>query len=350
MLLFLLLLLYGGKQAECKNAIDLLFACQIIKNHNHKTICCGNHLSPHDDSLLQCLPNIIIAGTQKSGSTALALALAGHPMITFAKKKEIHFFDRTKEFNQGVSHYIKHFTVNWRDKDKQVGHAISNSSSNITNHHSHTLRASSNNKIPLFAEATPYYIASLNACRRMSATLTPFAKFVVIMRHPAHRAFSEFQMHLRRLVEHNSFLEALLHHSHSLFHCLSSHIDTDTDSYNYSSFSFTPTKAYWDAVSRLKCLPSSIASSNKLPRLIASLKYSYDKYRRPRHHHQQQQQQQQRHQVHNHHLDIWRRTVANCFDRHYADGTMSLNHSSSSRCHSIPSSVSSSVTCYCYHE
>jgi hypothetical protein len=42
----------------------------------------------------RCLPHAIIAGSQKSGSTALFSHLLLHPHFAPPTKKELHFFDR----------------------------------------------------------------------------------------------------------------------------------------------------------------------------------------------------------------------------------------------------------------
>lgn len=50
--------------------------------------------------------------------------------------------------------------------------------------------------MPMFAEATPFYIASRDACKRMSVTI-PDVKLIVMLREPVARAYSEYQMKKR---------------------------------------------------------------------------------------------------------------------------------------------------------
>ncbi len=55
----------------------------------------------------KCLPSFIVAGTQKSGSTALAAYLLAHPQVSMGRGKEIHFFD--KEIQLGLLPYLVNF-------------------------------------------------------------------------------------------------------------------------------------------------------------------------------------------------------------------------------------------------
>jgi len=54
------------------------------------------------------LPNFLIIGAQKSGTTWLARILKQHPEI-FVYGKEIHFFDRQQNFDKGIDWYKGHF-------------------------------------------------------------------------------------------------------------------------------------------------------------------------------------------------------------------------------------------------
>ena len=45
-------------------------------------------------------------------------------------------------------------------------------------------------------EATPFYLASRHACRRLSETV-PEVKLLVLLREPGARAYSEYQMKKR---------------------------------------------------------------------------------------------------------------------------------------------------------
>jgi hypothetical protein len=144
----------------------------------------------------KCFPNVIIAGAQKSGTTALAgirniadgliylimpaAQLSLHPWISFSRRKELHFFSRSKYFDGGAPKYL--------DKFEYWNTALTNPE--------HASMVAYGLDMPLFVEATPFYIASRDACKRM-ATTVPDVKLIVIMREPAARAYSEYQMKKR---------------------------------------------------------------------------------------------------------------------------------------------------------
>ena len=53
------------------------------------------------------LPNFLIVGAQKSGTTSLWSYLSSHPDVYLSPKKEIKFFDRG--YDRGVSWYESFF-------------------------------------------------------------------------------------------------------------------------------------------------------------------------------------------------------------------------------------------------
>lgn len=140
---------------------------RILSTHIQEYVtCCG---APRKQSV-RCLPTFIIAGVQKAGTTALSAMLCSHPSISFSKKKEVHFFDNLKRFNLGISEYLHNFHE-W--DASRVGASL-----------------------PIYGESTPYYLASRDACRRISETI-PEVKLVVLLREPVSRAYSEYQMKKR---------------------------------------------------------------------------------------------------------------------------------------------------------
>src|SRR5712691_5644063 len=56
---------------------------------------------------IRLLPDFLIIGTQRGGTTSLYHYLQAHPCIGPASTKEIHFFDR--RFNRGLAWYRGHF-------------------------------------------------------------------------------------------------------------------------------------------------------------------------------------------------------------------------------------------------
>jgi Sulfotransferase domain len=127
---------------------------------------------------VKCLPSFIIAGVQKGGTTALSALLCTVEIISFSKKKEVHFFDNSRHYSGGITEYLKQF-YEW---DYAPTKGLNP---------------------PVFGESTPFYIASRDACRRISETV-PDVKMIVLLREPVRRAHSEYEMKKRsHLIPHN---------------------------------------------------------------------------------------------------------------------------------------------------
>ena len=61
---------------------------------------------------------------------------------------------------------------------------------------------------PVYAESTPFYIASRDACQRMAKDI-PGTKMIVLLREPVARAYSEYHMKKRRVDQQNEFIALL---------------------------------------------------------------------------------------------------------------------------------------------
>lgn len=144
-------------------------------------------------------PLFIIAGTQKSGTTILSGLLAEHPLISFSKKKELHFFDKDTNYNKGIRYYLKSF--------------------------------SPSEKSEYIAESTPFYLAHREACHRI-ADVFPDVKMIILFREPVERAYSEYQMKLRRVSKQKELFDMIDEDALSIRSCL---LKTDVDSLNNAS-------------------------------------------------------------------------------------------------------------------
>ena len=110
---------------------------------------------------LRPLPDAVIIGGMKCGTTSLNAWLREHPGIAFSSHKEIHFFD--KHFERGTQWYRTHFPI-W---ERLQGASCA-------------------------LEATPSYLyRAAHVAPRMHA-LIPGAKLVVMLRNPIHRAISHY--------------------------------------------------------------------------------------------------------------------------------------------------------------
>lgn len=132
----------------------------------------------------------IIGGTQKSGTTALAAYLSLHPNISMSGRKELHFFDKNVNYRKGIRDYLSNFHGN--------GSTV------------------------IYGEATPFYIASRVACQRISAHF-PNVKMIILLREPVARAYSEYQMKARRVLDQEELIKLLSMHRETIRRCLVAH-------------------------------------------------------------------------------------------------------------------------------
>ena len=162
-----------------------------IEKTSANVLCC------HMKNAIKCLPSFIVAGSQKSGTTVAAALLSSLQGISFSKKKEVHFFDNTKRYNQGIAKYLSYFHAwNYSEPDQFYP--------------------------PMYGESTPFYIASRDACQRISETV-PGVRIIILLRDPISRAYSEYQMKKRRVDSQNEFLALAHNHSDVLHQCLVDH-------------------------------------------------------------------------------------------------------------------------------
>ncbi len=121
---------------------------------------------------LRALPDFVVIGSHKCGSSSLYYYLSQHPQILPAAVKEVHFFDGN--FEKGPLYYRAYFPLRSEidDRKKQLAKTV------------------------ITGEATPNYLFFPHVPRRM-AQVVPEAKLIVLLRDPVHRAFSHY-MHNRR--------------------------------------------------------------------------------------------------------------------------------------------------------
>src|SRR5215210_506392 len=126
------------------------------------------------------LPDFLILGTEKGGTSTLYWTLCQHPLIEPATKKEVHFFDSRKWFEKDVRWYRSQFpALPPGDGPKTVT-----------------------------GEASPYYLLHPHTPRRAFVTV-PEAKLIALLRNPVDRAYSAYRHKVRRGQETLSFEEAL---------------------------------------------------------------------------------------------------------------------------------------------
>jgi sulfotransferase family protein len=122
------------------------------------------------------LPDFLILGAQKAGTTALYAYLRRHPAITGPSWKEVSYFDR--HYVRGEAWYRGNFPNRSRARGKLVG------------------------------EASPSYLFHPLGPERVRALL-PGARLIALARNPAERAFSQYNHEVALGREPLSFEEAL---------------------------------------------------------------------------------------------------------------------------------------------
>lgn len=116
--------------------------------------------------LRNSLPDFIIIGTQKGGTTSLFHYLSQHPELVASSEKEVHFFDSGgtdvpyDSFAQGLDWYEKRFPFDWSTTRKKF-------------------------------EASPLYLFHPLAPARIHAAL-PKVKLIALLRNPTDRAVSHY--------------------------------------------------------------------------------------------------------------------------------------------------------------
>ncbi|EAW37161.1 sulfotransferase [Lyngbya sp. PCC 8106] len=134
-------------------------------------------------------PDFLIIGAQRSGVTSLYHYLAQHPqaLITWTWR-ETYYFDIHDNYNKGLGWYLKHFPSKIRKGKK------------------------------LTFEAAPSYLYHQYIPLRIQQDLGNI-KMIAILRNPAHRAYSAWQMfqnystntdpYLREITDSRTFSEAI---------------------------------------------------------------------------------------------------------------------------------------------
>ena len=129
------------------------------------------------DSTSLCLPNYLVIGAPKAGTTSIHRNLRAHPEVFVPLgRKEIKFFSTGVNFKLGLDFYAKYFA--------EAGEEIA------------------------IGEVTPEYLYSKDSPKRIYESL-PDVRLVVSLRNPADRAYSEYKMEVRRGIEHRAFHQAI---------------------------------------------------------------------------------------------------------------------------------------------
>jgi hypothetical protein len=135
-------------------------------------------------SALRALPDFLIVGAQRAGTTSLYSYLAAHPAVLPALKKETLFF--TNYYHKGAGWYRTHFPL--ASRTRQVGGV--RRPQRVT------------------GEASPYYLFHPLAPTR-AAQIVPRARIIALLRDPVERAYSHYHHEVAMGFETLSFEEAI---------------------------------------------------------------------------------------------------------------------------------------------
>ena len=124
------------------------------------------------------LPDFMIAGVQKSGTTSLHNYLESHRQVYFPEQpQELHYFDIDENFNKGQAYYESFFR---EAKPEQTA----------------------------IGQTSPLYIYEPKVPDRI-AHLLPQVKLIFVLRNPVDRAYSHYWHSIKKGYETLSFEKAL---------------------------------------------------------------------------------------------------------------------------------------------
>ena len=125
------------------------------------------------------LPEFLIIGAQRCGTTSLYKYLAEHPQFCAAavRTKGVHFFDT--HYGQGLAWYRSHFPTTMRRSWFRARHGAD----------------------LITGEASPYYLFHPQVPYRIERDI-PDVKLVAILRDPIERAYSQWQHEVAKGFEH----------------------------------------------------------------------------------------------------------------------------------------------------
>lgn len=118
-------------------------------------------------SPLRKLPDFVIIGAQKSGTSSLYYYLSQHPDLEMSAEKEIHYYNYYADHGRGLGWYKSFFPLKLGSAGRRTG------------------------------EASPNYLYLERAAERLKNDV-PGVKLIVLLRNPVDRAYSEYNMHVRQ--------------------------------------------------------------------------------------------------------------------------------------------------------
>lgn len=159
------------------------------------------------------LPDFLIIGAQKSGTSSLFALLSQHPQLSLSRRKEVHYFDW--HFEKPLDWYKTWFPI---DNGQLTG------------------------------EATPIYMFHPHIAERVRKTL-PTSKFIAVLRNPVDRAYAHYNMVCQKGFETLDFAKALAAEEGRMRQGLDE-LEKSSFSLTYQRFSYTQRGLYAEQLKR----------------------------------------------------------------------------------------------------
>ncbi|ORJ58776.1 sulfotransferase domain-containing protein [Geothermobacter hydrogeniphilus] len=157
-------------------------------------------------------PNFMCIGAAKSGTTTLYDILRQHDDIYLPSYKEPHFFDIDKNYRNGIEYYLEEYYSTLQG-ERAVG------------------------------DFTPSYLLFSKCAERIYHTFGEGMKFVIILRNPVDRAYSQYLHAKRDLIEGLSFEVALEREKERL-----NQFSIQKDDISFIRFSYITGGRYYDLI------------------------------------------------------------------------------------------------------
>lgn len=141
------------------------------------------------------LPNFLIVGVQKAGTTSIYNYLREHPQVYMSLVKETNFLEK-----------------DWENLPPEQ----QNKNGIVTLDKYCELFAEVKEEIAI-GEASPNYLFHYESSAARIKKYVPNAKLIVVLRNPVERAYSDHLMHLRDAIGYRGLSEQIKHSSHKSF-------------------------------------------------------------------------------------------------------------------------------------
>ncbi|MGB5596332.1 MAG: sulfotransferase [Crocosphaera sp.] len=143
------------------------------------------------------LPNFLIVGFQKCGTTSVYNYLNQHPQVYMSAVKETNFLEQDWEKLAATGHQFKPKQIRTFEQYSQLFEGVTNEIA--------------------IGEASPNYLFKYQSSAEQIKRYVPNAKLIAILRNPVDRAISDYLMHVREAQSSTSLKEQIQHKAHKSF-------------------------------------------------------------------------------------------------------------------------------------